>query len=474
LFLRLLGLSYLCAFWSLGVQVRGLIGHDGILPADRFMDAAHRSAAAQDIGVSRWFALPTLFWFGSSDAALIGSCVVGALLAGLVTVGIFTRIVLPVLWLVYLSLSTVAREFLSYQWDTLLLEAGIVGALLTPSAIFHRPQDPEPPTGARWLVWWLTFRLMLGSGIAKLASGDSTWRDLTAMAFHYETQPLPTPVAWHVHQLPLVVDRAVTATVLFIELALPWLVWSPRRVRHVAAVSLIGLQAAIAATGNYAFFNLLTIALSLTLLDDQLFRRPRAIARPAPGPLRRGILTAAALLIVPLSGMLLALQARIRLPGTSVVAPVYRAAAPFRSVNMYGLFAVMTTTRPEIVVEGSADGIAWEPYELGYKPGDLSRRPPWVAPHQPRLDWQMWFAALGPVEREPWFQAFCERLLEGSPAVRSLLARDPFPGAPPRFVRATLYEYRFADRETRRRTGAWWVREGPRRYYGPVSRDLVR
>ena len=142
--------------------------------------------------------------------------------------------------------------------------------------------------------------------------------------------------------------------------------------------------------------------------------------------------------------------------------PAYAAlrwTSPLRLVSGYGLFAVMTTTRPEIIVEGSDDGRVWKPYEFRYKPGDLRRRPPVVAPHQPRLDWQMWFAALGGARSERWFGPFLTRLLEGSPPVLALLAGNPFPDAPPRYVRALLYDYRFTDLGTWRRDGLWWRRE---------------
>jgi hypothetical protein len=241
------------------------------------------------------------------------------------------------------------------------------------------------------------------------------------------------------------------------------------------------LQGLIALHGNYAFFNLLTIALSITLLDDTTFR---SLWRPRRGgggggeeegqeaPRRRWpswVVATVAVVVLPISSSTLAAQAGLRIPGASLLAPLRRAVAPFRSVNTYGLFAVMTTTRPEIIVEGSDDGNTWRAYAFKFKPGDVARRPPWVAPHQPRLDWQMWFAALSDARGEPWFGNFCERLLEGSPAVLGLIADNPFPERPPRFVRGTLYQYRFADSTTRKRDGVWWSREPLGEYAAPVS-----
>jgi hypothetical protein len=329
---------------------------------------------------------------------------------------------------------------------------------------------------------WLLFRLMFGSGAVKLASGDPTWRDLTALTYHFETQPIPTPVAWYAHWLPVWAQKVSTAAVLGAELIAPLFILGPRRPRIVAFWILVTLQGLIALTGNYAFFNLLTVALCLFLLDDAALERVLRGSRPVTslrqgdgGPpkfharadavdhrrvhVRRALVIAVAVVTVPVSALYFTGSLGIALPGRSSLAPLAGAIAPFRSVGSYGLFAVMTTTRPEIVIEGSHDGVTWRSYEFKYKVGDMKRAPPWVAPHQPRLDWQMWFAALGRYEDEPWFQNLCLRLLEGSPTVVRLLERDPFDGQPPRFVRASLYRYRFADATSRRKDGVWWTRE---------------
>jgi hypothetical protein len=231
--------------------------------------------------------------------------------------------------------------------------------------------------------------------------------------------------------------------------------------RALAFVPLVALQALIALTGNYAFFNLLTAALCLFLLDDaalgSVFRR--APGRAVVGRVRRSIILSVAVATVPVSAVAFTAALGIDLPGAASIDPLATLVAPFRSVNAYGLFAVMTTTRPEIILEGSEDGATWVEYEFKFKAGDVHRRPPWVAPHQPRLDWQMWFAALGRFDENEWFQNFCVRLLEADRDVLRLLERDPFQGRRPRFIRAVLYRYRFSDAEARRRDGAWWTRE---------------
>jgi hypothetical protein len=301
----------------------------------------------------------------------------------------------------------------------------------------------------------------VGSGAVKLTSGDPTWHHLTALEFHFETQPIPTPLAWYAHRLPLWFLKGATAVVLAIEIGAPFLILTPRRLRALAFVPLVGLQALIALTGNYAFFNLLTAALCLFLLDDAALGGWGSVrtARAVTNRVRRGLLVALAAVTVPVSAVTFAGSLGIELPGAALVDPLARAIAPFRSVNAYGLFAVMTTTRPEIILEGSDDGATWMEYEFKYKAGDVRRRPPWVAPHQPRLDWQMWFAALGRFDDERWFQNLCVRLLEADGTVLRLLERDPFQGRKPRYIRAVLYRYRFPDRTAARPGDVWWVRE---------------
>ena len=280
-FLRLLGAIYFIAFCSLGVQVRGLIGGRGILPAAELLAAARRVAEPYGLGLVNYLRLPTLCWIDASDATLVSMCVAGALLSLLLTAGIGSAVVLPVLWLLYLSLATVSGEFLSFQWDTLLLETGLVAMAVAPWTLVHRPGKGDPPPLSRWLLWWLLFRLMFAAGLVKLASGDPLWSGLTALAVHYETQPIPTPIGWYAHHLPAWFHTASTATVLGVELTVPWLIFAPRRLRHAACAVLMALQLLIALTGNYTFFNLLTVALAgfghqrvaVAQVDNRVHRR---------------------------------------------------------------------------------------------------------------------------------------------------------------------------------------------------------
>ncbi|HWX23057.1 MAG TPA: lipase maturation factor family protein [Candidatus Binatia bacterium] len=470
LFLRLLGLIYLAAFVSLATQIKGLAGRQGVLPTADFL------RSRLHLGIHRFYLSPTLCWLNSSDRFLLFLSWGGALLALLLVLGFAPLPVLVLLWAFYLSLFGACRLFLSYQWDVLLLETGFLAIFLAPLEL--RPAFPPataPSILIVWLFWWLLFRLMFSSGLVKLRSGDPTWRNLTALSRHYETQPLPTPLAWDAHQMPVRFHQASAALMFAIELGTPFLIPCPG-LRRLAACAFILLMVLIELTGNYCFFNLLGIALSLLLLDDQVllpvFRELcPALSRTvslAPAPASCHCLCfVVALLVLGLSLEPVLRLFRLEMDWPRPVAKVLSLLAPLQLVNSYGLFSLMTTERPEIIIEGSEDGVNWRPYEFKWKPGDVKRPPRFVAPHQPRLDWQMWFAALDCYEKHPWLACFLNRLLEGSSAVLSLLRKNPFPQAPPRYIRGVLYDYRFTTRVERRATGACWRRER-RGFYSPA------
>jgi predicted DCC family thiol-disulfide oxidoreductase YuxK len=481
-FPRSMGLIYLFAFVSLWVQVGGLIGSNGVEPAKMTMESVTQQS--RDGAWLRYHEFPTLCWFSASDSFLNAQCAAGVILAVLLIVGVAPALCLFLLWMIYLSLCTIGREFLSFQWDILLLETGFLAIFVAPLQFRPRLWRCPPPSGiALWLLRWLLFRLMFESGCVKLVSGDPTWRNFTALNYHYETQPLPTWIGWYAHQLPWWFQKTSTALMFGIELVIPFLIFTPRRLRHFACGTLIVLQVFILLTGNYCFFNLLTIALCVTLLDDaamgsvvrKLGKKCAGETPALPGPALPGwrwprqITVPLACMVLVLSVIQLAQTFRERVPWPAPLRGLYGWLAPFRTFNSYGLFAVMTTNRLEIIVQGSNDGTNWLDYEFKYKPGELKRRPGFVEPHQPRLDWQMWFAALGDYKQNSWFVNFCIRLLQGSPEVLGLLKRNPFGKAPPRYIRAVVYEYHFTDFATRRRTGEWWRRELKGRYLPVIS-----
>jgi uncharacterized membrane protein YphA (DoxX/SURF4 family) len=483
IFLRLLGAVHLVAGWSLWTQIAGLIGSQGLLPAARMVEQwkAH--------GLT-WTQVPTLTWWFSSDAALSALCL-GQLLGGvLAMVGFCTGPSLVLAGLCAVSLIRVGGPFLSFQWDVLLVETTVLACFLV------RWRDWRPGGWRRQgyratgvlLLRVLLFKLMFSSGVVKLASGDPVWANGTALEYHFFTQPLPTWTAWYVHHAPPALLRAACWILFAIELALPFALFLGRRPRAVAGGCFLLLMAGIAATGNYTYFNGLTAALSALALDDRAwhrlgFRSPDTAAPPPSAPRSdepsrrlhpaRAGSAFALLALVPVHLWQTAAAARwveppLPPPWSGVHAALQRGLA----CNGYGLFAVMTTRRPEISVELSADGLLWTPLEFPHKPGDIFKRPGFVAPHQPRLDWQMWFAALTdghpqPWQANPWLLALLQALLEERRPVQRLFSVLPTGFGPPRFARCMVSDYTFTTPGERAANGAWWKRVNPPRVFIP-------
>jgi hypothetical protein len=478
--LRGLGAVYLSAFWSLAVQVDGLIGAQGILPAAELLEQV---GGVLGPGLRRFWLMPTLLWLNSSDMMLHVLCWGGVLIAAGLISGLLPGASLVLLWVFYLSLTSVGQVFLGYQWDSLLLEAGLLAILLAPWRVWLGRARDEPWPFAIWLIRWLAIRLMFLSGMVKLMSGDVTWKTWRALEYHFQTQPLPTWTSWYIHQLPPAFHTMSVGVMFYAELIAPVLAFGPRPYRLIGFASMVLLQALIAATGNYGFFNLLAVVLCISLLDDRDWSQLGAWCRRARHQdLASGIehlecssyawTLPRRILVGGLGGVLLLASVTVTietvwaehfLPGELVVLQNWL--SPFRVANPYGLFAVMTTRRPEIEVEASNDGVNWRPYRFRWKPCEPDRAPPFAPLHLPRLDWQMWFAALGRRgQDEPWFLRFEERLLEGTPQVLALL-REPHHARRPRYIRARLFQYQF----TRGRSGDWWERLELGLYCPPMS-----
>jgi lipase maturation factor 1 len=437
LFLKLLAIVYLFAFGSLWPQLAGLVGANGIAPAAETMLSLHA-----DYGWRAYWDVPSLFWLAPQDWMLKALCALGCVAALFLLGGLFVRTTALAAYILYLSLISIGQPFTGFQWDALLLEAGFL-------AIFAG--SPLLPIAYRLLL----FRLMFESGLVKLTSHDPNWRNLHALRYHFYTQPLPMPLAYYMQQAPDWLLDSMTLSVFVIELLVPFFIFPfSRRMRQIAVALLISLQLVIALTGNYTFFNLLAIALCIWGLDDECFRpfknwrttKPLVFARAA-NMLVAGLAILGVLQIFGLTPPLL---------------------YPFELSNSYGLFAVMTTSRTELIVEGSDDDVTWKAYSFYYKPGDVKRGLPVIAPLQPRLDWQMWFAALGSPRDNPWLRTMVYRLLGGQTEVLELLEPPPFRTLP-HSIRIQAYTYVFTTPQQRRISGSVWQRTLLGTWLEPVS-----
>lgn len=461
LFLRLFGLIYLVAFGSLALEILALAGSEGIYPIGEQLQVATR-----EYGPLRLLAYPSVFWLAAWDWTLVSLSWGGAALGLLLTLwpwiegtrdrGWGERILLVLLFLLYLSLVHAGQYFTHFQWDNLLLESGFLAILLTG--------------GTRLVVWlfrWLLFRLRFESGLSKLISGDPGWRDLSALSHYFETQPLPHAGAWYAHQLPDWLLRLGTGGTLLVELVVPLFIFLPRPWRFFAAWATILWQLLIIATSNHNFFNLLTIVLCLFLFDDRAlspwtpvaWRRRAESGRLLPEHPRvtaGALILAIALVVVPAS-LVSAGELVLRRP----IAPLsgwVRWANRFFVANRYHVFPEVRTQRIEIQIEASLDGTHWEPLDFRYRPDDPSQTPAFIVPHQPRLDWMLWFVPMNPAFLD-LFERFLQRLVEGSAPVTDLLAQPPLASGPPRWLRVRVYRYRFTTPQARAATGQWWRRE---------------
>ncbi|MFM8230547.1 MAG: lipase maturation factor family protein [Chthoniobacterales bacterium] len=469
IFPRAIGLVFLSAFVSLWVQIDGLTGSRGILPVAEQLVAADNHFRSVGGAWEKWTTMPSLLWFGASDAHLHAWLAVGTAASLLLLLGAAPAISALVAWACYLSFAATVPVFLNFQWDALLLEAGLLAALYAPWRRYLARGSSEPSRWGRLLVWWLLFRLMLESGVVKLygynAEGLNAWLAGSALDFHYFTQPIPVWTSWWAAQMPDWFQRLSLFAVFFIELVLPFFIFGPRRLRMLAFWGFALLMALIMATGHYGFFNWLTLALCLSLVDDASWPAPirrllgRPTERPVPKIQRRVVPWIAAIILVPTTFTLFMV---LRLAPPTWIGPVLGPFAPFRSTNSYGLFSVMTVERPEITIEASDDGITWNPYRFRYKMDAADNSLPFLMPHMPRLDWQMWFAALEYRERgQPpgWIMPLLARLQDGSKPVKDLLRDDQSAPAAPRFFRLRLDLFEFTDAKERRASGNVWRAE---------------
>jgi len=508
LFLRSMGLIYFSAFFALLFQVKGLIGVHGLMPAVQYLEGA------RNLGLMRYWAAPTLLWISSGNHMLMGLMWAGLIASVMLVANVWPRAMLAVCFVCYLSFVGAGQEFANYQSDGMLLEAGFLSLFLAPRGLMPGWGKQHPPMRAAiLLLLWEWFRIYFQSGVVKLASGDPSWHNLTAMYEYYQNGPLPTWIGWYAEQmLPLGFQKFAAGATLVMELVLVWLAFLPRPWRIACGVIVTVWQAGVIATANYAFLNYLVLVLGILLLDDQAlrwmvpvrWRRGLPEAGEASGPGLRDLLRAkeaprlsvtsteaasprseplwaasrqasvgwavSAILLTWIAYATTVPLIRMFVPELPFPAAPIAALEPFRIANQYGLFAVMTPHRYEIEFQGSNDGQTWTAYPFRYKPQDVQERPRIYAPYQPRFEWNLWFASLGSWIQDPLVPRTEEMLLENNADVLGLFRGNPFADAAPKYVRAVLYQYWFSTPKEKHSDGVWWRRE----LLGTYAPTLVR
>ena len=448
--LRLLGVVYAVAFLAAIQQIIPLIGQNGLLPVGIYL----RAAASAGFGFMR---LPSVFWIAHSDTALLTIAWTGFLLSVVVVAGFANAPLMTVLWFLYMSFVNVGQDWYGFGWEIQLLETGFLAIFLCPLYDLRPFPRRAPPAQIIGLFRWLIFRIMLGAGLIKLR-GDEAWRNGTALYYHFETQPLPGPFSRWFHFLPKPILKSGVWYNWLAELVAPWFVFWPRLARHIAGSVIIGLQVILLFSGNLSFLNWLTIVPALACFDDTFWARvlPRALVRHARAAAERAEPPTLPMQVTAwvITGVvaLLSIQPVVNLFSSNQI--MNTSFDPLNLVNTYGAFGSVGRERLNVVFEGSMDSTNWKEYPYKGLPVALDKRPPQVAPYQLRLDWQMWFAAMSTPDEYPWTYTLISKLLHNDPGAVSLFADNPFPGKPPRYIRAILYRYSFVE------SGKfWWKRE---------------
>ena len=460
LFERALAAIYLVAFAAAAVQFVPLLGEHGLEPVRQWIEQAPFTAS------------PSLFYLFPKDIAFRSAAWLGILLSIAALSAWPQRLgntaastVWALLWLLYLSFVNIGQTFYSFGWETLLCEAGVFTILAGASRT-------SPNRWLNWIYRWLLFRLMFGAGLIKLR-GDSCWRDLTCLDYYFETQPMPNPLSWHFHWMPHPIHIAGVVINHIVEVLVPFAYFLPQPVASIAGIVTMAFQGVLIVSGNLSWLNWLTVVLCIPLVSDRWLAwlpvRLPADAATAPPAYRVATYVAACVVallsVAPVTNLLSSRQM------------MNASFEPLHLVNTYGAFGSITRERYEIVIEGTGEpsitaATAWREYEFKGKPGDPARRPPQVAPYHMRLDWLMWFESMAPVPQSGWFFNLLAGLLRGDAQTLGLLRTNPFPNAPPRFIRAQYFRYRFTTPDEHRSTGMWWRRELAGTFYGPVSLRL--
>jgi hypothetical protein len=469
--LRLLGIIYALAFLVAANQILPLIGSHGLLPLDNFIPQV-RAALGGSLGA--FFRLPSIFWFNHSDSVLVVAAWIGFTLSCIVACGYANAILLAIVWALYMSFVHIGQDWYGYGWEVQLLETGFLAIFLCP-LLDPRPFPKRPPPlVVIWLFRWLAFRIMFGAGMIKIR-GDESWRNLTALYYHFETQPIPNGLSRWFHFLPAGVLKAGTLFNHLAELVAPWFIFWPRIARVIAGTIIVAFQFTIFVGGNLSFLNWLTILPALACFDDRLWAKilPRRLTVRANWARETTIISRhmrAASWVLAVIVAVLSLQPTLNLFSSHQI--MNTSFDPLDLVNTYGAFGSVGKERYNVVFEGTSEDFPnepdWKPYLYKGLPVALNERPPQIAPYHLRLDWQMWFAAMGSPNEYPWTLNLIWKLLHNDPGTLGLFRSNPFPGQPPRYVRAVLYRYSFVRPNPQ---GLWWKRERLGLWLPPVSVD---
>lgn len=495
IFLRCLGFVYFVAFLIAFNQNRPLIGQKGILPAKSFLRMYESRQASFWV---RLYNCPTLLWFASSDNfdfCLDLIAVVGMTVSIIVFIlGAANALLVALLWVLYHSLVSVGQTWYSFGWESQLLETGFLAIFFCPIYTISKFPPHSPPSivviaGYRWLI----FRIMLGAGLIKVR-GDSCWRDLTCMNYHYQTQPVPNPLSYFLHQAPEIIHKFETMGNHIIELVIPFLLFYPRKSRIFAGHVQIVFQIILILSGNLSFLNWLTILPSICCFDDKYFtplfspesknflQRIIHLKKLERGKPKSSSLTSKArsFIFISLFCILAYLSVPVVLNMLSPGQAMNRSFNPLRIVNTYGAFGSVTKSRTEVIIQGTyddpiSDDAKWLEYEFYCKPGNVTRRPCVISPYHYRLDWLMWFAPFRNAESNAWFIQMISKLLQNDKLVMGLIEKNPFDGAdPPKYIRAESYEYTYTKIGGRAAlAGEWWNRERIGSYLQPVNLKML-
>lgn len=472
-FLRLLGFVYFFAFLSLATQVIPLIGENGLLPAKAFLNNISFQFPNK---FAAFIKLPTIFWINVSDSFLLLMAWAGVVLSFMLLIGFANAVLMSAIWFMYLSFVHIGQLWYGYGWEIQLLETGFLAIFLCPLLDMRPFPRFAPSKHVIWLLRWLAFRIYLGAGLIKLR-GDSCWRDLTCLNYHYETQPIPNPLSRYLHFMPKWFHKLGVLWNHFVELIVPFFVFWPRHARYAAGILLISFQFILILSGNLSFLNWLTILPSIACFDDNFFRRilPKWIVYKAEEASKNKISYKSQDIV---AWLLVIIVAWLSIPVVQNLFSSYQVMNTsfnqLHLVNTYGAFGSVGKERYELILQGTQeDAITsqtkWNEYEFKAKPGNIYRQLPVIAPYQPRIDWQIWFAAFQRPEQNPWLLHLIWKLLDNDKEALSLLANNPFADNPPKYIRVQFYRYQFTQPGDK--SNAYWSRTYIGEWLPPLSRS---